>query len=319
MVNYVVHIGSGKTGTSSIQKFLASNHDVLEMNGYVVPDKDLSRGGVVTGEHVWAIEEFRKSAKSNADPIERLSKLEALSGNDDTVIISAENLSNLGSHLLLKEALKGKSAKAILYIRRQDEFLMSAWQQWYSKLEVDVNAWIIKALRQFGHWDRIIYQWEEVVGKGNVYPRIFGKEDLEGGDVVRDFCSALGLPTEGMNFGGGSENPSLDDVITDLTTGGNGLFTGAHDNEFFNLVLRLTGDYYTSKSKVSLISKDVRDSIDFYYRDINRRVCENYFPGRTHLFSAVDHSKYRYLSDEDMLNEKLKFLTKMIFEIGRRK
>ena len=44
-----------------------------------------------------------------------------LVGDGKTLLLSAENLSNLGNHHYVADALSGRDARVIVYIRRQDE------------------------------------------------------------------------------------------------------------------------------------------------------------------------------------------------------
>ena len=79
-----------------------------------------------------------------------------MSSGARAVLISAENLSNGANFQFFNKILPSMDCKVILYIRRQDELLTSSWQQWHSKVETDINAWLILALQQYGHWLRCI-------------------------------------------------------------------------------------------------------------------------------------------------------------------
>lgn len=319
MPQYVIHIGAGKTGTSSIQSFLNKNDKALAGHGFVVPDRDLSIGGAVTGEHVWAVQQLLESG----DPAQVAAKFDALDrlAHGRTVILSAENLSNLGNAALFKQALAGRSCKVLFYIRRQDEYLMSAWQQWYSKVESDLTAWLVKAFVQYGHWNTVVEEWEQVTGPGSINVRVFGKSEFVEGHLFKDFCTYAGIDwTMGdLAMDVPAENISFSDMITDLVTGAPGLFTGAHDNDFYNLVKRLTDRDFVPRKKVSLISRRTRDSILYFYRNENQILCRNHFRGRPHLFTPVDHGEYDYLEDEDMRKQQMQFLTRMVFELSKQR
>lgn len=320
MTDYLFHIGAGKTGSSSIQKFLKLNHDILRQNNYIVPGANLDLSSKITGEHVWGVQQLIKSSSDTDVIVKSFDDLDKSVPSESKILISAENLSNLGNARYFKNACQGRNCKALIYIRRQDEFLTSAWQQWHSKMEKDLNAWLIKALRQYGHWDKVIEQWQDIVGKENVIVRVFDRKDLYGEDLLADYCHCLNIETSNsaIRLDIGIENVSYTDVITDLLTGMHGIFEGAHDNNFYNMVEKYTGHDFSPRRKISLISRDTRESILFFYRDINQRVCKNYFPGRRELFPPVDHSKYEYLSTSDLHKQQLQFLTRMIFEIAKR-
>ena len=316
----ILHIGASKTGSSAIQAFIRANLDFFNAQGFVIPDRMMGLTTKITGEHVMSLQELA----TDPDPArinDAFRLLRDKPAKDKTILISAENLCNLGLHRRFADALEGFDASVVLYIRRQDELLTSAWQQWHSKLESDFNAWLLKGLRHYGHWDRVIDQWESVVGKGRVTVRLFDRAEMVEGDLLRDFLHCLGLDpkTDEPEFDIGSVNPSYSDIITPLVAGNRDIFRDSHDSAFYNMVGQLTGGSYVETRKTSLMSRDQRESVLFYYRDINQRVCKAHFPGRSHLFAPVNHEKYQYLDADDLQQKQLKFLTHMIFKLYQRK
>jgi len=318
----ILHVGAPKTGSSSIQFFLRKNKDKLYEKGFLVPDRDLGLDGLVTGEHVWAVE--RISSRGDREVLKVFSNIKReieKSKKEMNIIVSAENLCNTKMAEKFSLALQEIPGKVIIYIRRQDEFLSSAWQQWYSKIEEDFDAWLIKALSDMGNWLEIIEAWEAVVGKDNIKIKIFEKEEFVEGDLLKDFVSNIGLEKylDYFNYEIGRVNPSYSDIITYLVAGNRRIFSSVHDNEFYKLVDKLTGDGYIEKRKVSLFTQRQRENIVEYYKDINDRICKKYFPGRESLFQPVKHARYQYLSKEEILDRQLKFITEMIFKLAQEK
>ena len=310
-----LHIGAGKTGSSAIQTFLRKNATVLAERGIVVPDKNLGFGGTLTGEHVWALQQFISSG-DNASVLRALAAMNCRETQGKRILLSAENLSNVGSHRTFLGLDEHFDADAILYIRRQDDLLMSAWQQWYAKGERDLHAWLVRALRRYGQWERIITEWETVVGAGRVKVRLFERSFFVDGDLLSDFISASDIPVKGepLDTEVGVVNASLSDIVTSIVAGSANLFSSAHDNEYYNYVQRVMGsDAQSGSRKLSLITPEVRESIVDYYRDINARVQQRFFPDRRTLFSPIDHSKYEYLSREDLTLKQIQFLNQLIY------
>jgi hypothetical protein len=314
----ILHIGANKTGSSAIQAFLRLNSKQLNTLGYLIPDKELGTSDRITGEHVFAFQDMIN--RSDRPMLE--SKFQNLLNSDSKVVIaSAENLSNRANFQFFKNILTAVNCKVILYIRRQDELLTSSWQQWNSKREKDFNAWLILALQRLGHWRHCIEGWEKVVGAGNVIIRIFQTADLVNGDVVDDFVSVIGLTDRMQSFvrDGRLVNPSYSDLITPIVSGSKFIFAGEHDNEFYDMVGKLTGEYYTSQKKISLLSPQQRDSIIEYYRLENENLCKTYFPNRPRLFANVEHSKYDYLSRDELTQRQMQLLATLIFAMYKRK
>ncbi|MCV2891178.1 hypothetical protein [Ruegeria aquimaris] len=313
----IFHIGASKTGSSAIQAFIRINQNFLTQHGFVIPDHMLGLGTRITGEHVFAFQNLI-SEPDNSLLRETLKTLYSEADEGKTILVSAENLCNLGNHRFFSGLLEDFEPRVILYIRRQDDLLTSAWQQWHSKVETDLHAWIIKGMTKIGHWDKVIEDWESVVGEGNVDVRIFQREDMAEGDLLRDFLQALGLDpkSEDAQYEVGTVNPSYSDVITQLVSGNRGIFSNSHDNAFYKIVGSLTGKHYVENRKVSLITRDQRESILSYYDQINQRVCQKYFPDRPQLFAPVKHHNYQYLDEQEMMRRQLKFLTHMVFKLA---
>ncbi|MEO1491834.1 MAG: hypothetical protein AAFV19_06745 [Pseudomonadota bacterium] len=315
----VLHIGAAKTGSSAIQRFIQLNADWLAARDILVPDSRLGMSSKRTGEHVFTLEElFRRQEK------ERLTTtLTALCDKlnpGQRLLLSGENMSNHGRHAFFEDVAKKHPTEVIFYIRRQDELLTSAWQQWHSKVEEDFNAWLIMALRQYGQWEKLIKDWEGVVGAGRVKIRVFDRGDFPGGDLLKDFLQVLGFDpeTSGADFDIGVVNPSYSDIITPLVAGNRNIFKDANDSDFYEVVHELTGESYTKGPKYSLISPRQREKIIEFYKPVNQRVCRDYFPGRARLFPEVDHAKYTYLDDGKLRDLQMRFLTEMAYAAQRR-
>lgn len=304
----ILHIGASKAGSSSIQAFLRRNRLAFGRLGYVVPDTSLSIGGPVSGDHVFALEALAKAGDS-ATFRDRVDSLFELSGADaKAIVFSAENLSNTGNSAIIAGLSDDYDLRIVLYLRRQDELLTSAWQQWASKIETDFNAWLIMALKQYGHWDRVLAEWLRHAGREAMVARVFDRASFLNGDLLQDFVDAIGLADHaaGFDYEQGDSNPSVSDAITAMVSGNRTLFEDVHDNRFYSALNKLTGNALVEKTRLSLLTRAQRDKIIEYYRPTNEGVCRQYFPGRQRLFAPVEHAKYRYLSPDQMVDEKFR-------------
>lgn len=309
-----LHIGANKTGSSAIQRFLRLNAATLRGMGYLVPSKTLEPTGVVSGEQAFT---FGRMIASR-EHAELRARLRALAGlAERAVLVSAENLANEMMHQHFHKILDGLACRVILYIRRQDEFLLSSWQQWHSKLESDVNAWLIGVLHRMGHWQVCIEGWESVVGPGNVVVRLYQRADLPNGDVIDDFIATadLGAPPTPFRRVDGTMNPSYPDVITAMASGNRFIFAHEHDNRFYAMMAALTGSHYADGPRLSLISPAMRERIVANYEAENERVRARWFPWRARLFEPVDHGRYQYLDDIGMMRQQISVLTSLVFAL----
>lgn len=315
----ILHIGASKAGSSSIQSFIRRNRFVFNRLGYVVPDASLSTGNQVTGEHVFALEALAK----NRDASGLRERIDAIfdgsNRNARAILLSAENLSNLGNSVLIEGLAAHYDLRIVMYLRRQDELLTSAWQQWASKLESDFHAWLILALRQFGHWDKVLAEWEAYAGADAMVVRVFDRDSFVDGDLLHDFVDAIGLRKEvdTFDYKQGDSNPSVTDAITMMVAGNRNIFADVHDNKFYNALNELTGRSLVEARKLSLLTQAQRDKLIEFYRPINEAVCRKYFRGRPRLFPLVDHQKYRYLSGDQLTDEKFRVIMTIIAALVR--
>lgn len=319
----IVHIGANKTGSSAIQRFLSMNSLVLREEGVVVPDNEFHLSDKVQGYHVFGFQKLLQ------DPLEGRRHLEeaidtvaAACPEAHTILLSAENLTaNPAAPSLFENLIREYDTRIVMYIRRQDEYILSSWQQWNSKISKDFWAWAISEIGNRGNWHAYLKNWENVVAKYRIEVRIFERPRLEGGDVVEDFYSMLGLsrPMNTLRHSQNTVNPGFSDSITDLVKGNELIFKSPHDNEFYNFVMTMTGDKYLKNSRESSISFLQRQAIIAKYRKQNDRVRDKYFPHLTgELFSPPKASDYDYLSDDERNQQKFEFLTAILYKLYKK-
>lgn len=322
MTDIIIHIGANKTGSSSIQRFIQKNTDKLREHKFIIPDHLLGLSEKITGEQVFALQEFigggDKSVVNLKKKIDGL--LKSRDSEDQTLLLSAENMGTSQGAKLLKRVFARKDVKVIFYIRRQDELIESSWQQWHSKKHQDHDAWLIEAIRTIGHWEQILNSWEKVVGIENMRVEVFERSVFPGGNIIRDFIDKLDLGKQADEFElkFKDANPSYSGYITPLVSGNERIFKNIHDNEFYRMVGSLSGDTYAKGEKYSLMSPMQRENIMKYFDNQNERVRAKFFPDRKRLFAEINHDKYEYLSKTDMLDLQLRFITTMMYEMGRK-
>ncbi len=279
MARLTIHIGAGKTGSSAIQLFLKENISRLADDGILVPAEDLEPSGRYTGNHVWFFDGLRQSRFQPGDTrvLELLDVLSSSTGNSvKQIVLSAENLSNpIGWHQLFTTVSKKHELEIVLYIRRQDDFLLSAWQQWYCKQSDDFWSWLTRCVGVMGNWRLPLEDWEKVVPHENIHVKIYDRQQLISNDVVHDFCQYLNT-TAPLKYSEAEVNPSFNAGVLDLMTGNTALFTSIHDNGFFRFVEDMTGNAHAARRGKSFISYEQRMAILSRYEQSNRWVREKY-------------------------------------------
>lgn len=144
MKTLYLHIGTTKTATTSIQRFLEENKDVLQKYGYCFPDSlhvypraNKRRNAHFLVAKVWDADGSRNQSKEKEYFEEGLQQIRTAFGTYDHVILTDESIWHALSYSkksllqeLKKEADEQKyQIKVIVYLRRQDGLLISRWNQ----------------------------------------------------------------------------------------------------------------------------------------------------------------------------------------------
>ena len=319
-----VHIGGPKCGSSAIQAFLKNNKKALLQQGYAVPTANFERRSRTTGDQVG----FYKSLIGNEDAPRVMRKkvsqlLETVKAKTATpsVITSAENLSStIGCQRFFEELREDFDLKIIAYIRRQDDFLMSGWQQWSLKQPIDFWAWLTRVVGSQGNWFAILEPWREVYGKENMAVRLFEKDKLFRNDLLHDFCHLIDADEAGLDFDIGTENPTYSIAVQEFADNAHHLFENAHDNKFYLMIEDLTGSRFHKDSNASFLTHAQRDSIMLRYKQCNKKIKETYFTDDDQskpLFAPIKPN-VSTPSREQIQKEKEALIAHLIYEIYKR-
>jgi hypothetical protein len=319
----ILHIGANKTGSSTIQEFLRLNAEPLSRCGAVVAPSDLMPGGPVTGQHLPFLEHLRENAPDGPRIVaDRVELLMSSLPEDGCLMISAENLSNLnGTHQLFADAAAKHDTQVILYIRRQDELLLSSWQQWGSKTSDDFWAWTLSAAGRRGNWRLVLEPWEELVGRKQITLRIYDRRHLHQGDLISDFLLAAGLANAPEEFERPpiEANPSYAAAVVDLVKANPLLFKSMHDNGPYEIVEALTGERFHRDPRESVITHEQRLALLSKYTAANAWVKNRYFPElEGPLFTTPDPADYVFVDDRKREEQKWNVVTTLLYELSRK-
>lgn len=320
-----IHIGAGKCGSTAIQHFLWRNAAKLAEMGVLIPSTDLTVDGNEFGNQIWFFQHLLKKEPQDGRDIV-CKRLKALREHMDrsglhTMVISAENLSNpIGFETLLAGCDDLFDVNIVLYIRRQDDFLLSAWQQWGVKISGSFDAWLLedtylKGRCLWADWNSYLQPWEKMFGREKIVLRRFAREKLIGGEVVNDFFTSCGLLSDDLEIGRPEANPSFNDSITRLAYDARDLFTGMHDNRLYEMFQQFGGSsVYKNHKGSSLISLEKRLEILETYEEGNARLKRDYFssdPGP--LFDPPSEKDVCHITDKQIVDEKIAILTRTLF------
>jgi hypothetical protein len=199
MTNVVLHVGFGKTGSSSIQHHLtASGSDGIANTNYIYSVMD-GHGNIVHGAALRSIGqrtgvEYAASAQdfpSTPKQIENLRASITRYNERGLIPVLSQEAWGQDAHLFKKPLHElGLDVRVIAYIRPQVEFLNAGWWQWWFHMrefdspEALIESWTI----DFLGWIDYVQRWRQI-------PEV-RKLDIRchGADSVNDFLSLLGSP-----------------------------------------------------------------------------------------------------------------------------
>jgi len=210
---FIVHIGTSKTGSTSIQRVLSRQREAIASQGVYYPASPGAESHVLLVMAAAASRHLYGSADrpiwQGIGPDARLARfreefaaeMAALPRSIHRVIISAEQFS-----LLLRDPVSVQNLhdllapyayriKVVVYLRRQDRHFVSL----YNELLRAGNAPAPKLLEMRVHaqynynYAALLNRWVRVFGRRWVIPRLFEAEAGRRFDVVEDFLELCGL------------------------------------------------------------------------------------------------------------------------------
>lgn len=222
MKRAILHIGTEKTGTTSIQKFLFENRIKLGANGMLFP----ASAGYISNQNL--VVYGKQAPESDLAPpsldVSNAAELTAWKGQfaqehcsevlafqerhqDSTLIYSAEHLqSRLTTVSEIKRIARllrplFDQIDVLVYLRRQDLYALSAHSTSVrGGKQQSFSFETINAQGPYYDYRLLLENWSEVFGKEALQIRLFEKSRLIGNDVVSDFQNLTNIDTLGLDF-----------------------------------------------------------------------------------------------------------------------
>lgn len=319
----ILHIGGAKCGSSAIQAYLSLNADALASRGVGVPGVRLDFVSPLTGEQIWFFEDAMATGDVSGIQIAvRHLVDEACARGLSDVIISAENLCN---HPALAagfaEVLSGVETRVVFYVRRQDDFLISSWQQWNLKRFDAIEMFLKQRVGKDACWLRMITPWAEAFGDDRIVVRPFVRDLLRNRDVVADFFAVIGISQDDLAPLSKNANPSFDEALARLAHRVRDVFDGPHDNRFYDVMARLLGDAALKRgSASSLLDLPVRRDIVAQYSAENAALQARFLPdvGPEGLFDMPSVADVNAQTEAEKLSEDIAMLTRAVYALACR-
>ncbi|WP_146140415.1 hypothetical protein [Zobellella endophytica] len=192
-----IHIGANKNGSTTLQKFLASNQDRLLNDNVVYP-----KAGLFNSAHYHISDVLGYGPKLNRN--ERLDiisevKQELESTGIDNAVISSEYFILSRSPESVKKAFQDYNIKIIIYLRRHDLWLESLYNQAVKTTpcpswDKGIKSFISNlGTRKKQHLDYkvLLELWSDVFGRENIIVRPFERMQFKNGSLYDDFLDCI--------------------------------------------------------------------------------------------------------------------------------
>ena len=307
----LLHIGTPKTGTTALQKFLSENSEELKKQGWDFPDmlkewqiqygerayKSTQRNGLLLR---WSI--IKKWSEEKKEKLWQMILKHLQSSN---VILSDEVIWDYDPSTTTAEIIRSvknryDNIKIVCYLRRQDLYIESYWNQCIKKkMETrDIDQMILEdtTIRYKEKLDEIA----EIVGRENIIVRVYEREQFEGSreDITSDFCKVLGIKDtwEGIVLPG-IVNERIDAELIEMKRLFNQEYKKRLDEPCY-VVTRNAMEYAANHkfSKVGYISNECSKELIKKYSDDNYYIATNYMGRKDGVLfkeKVVDMPEYK--------------------------
>jgi hypothetical protein len=209
----ILHIGLSKTGSSSIQRVLAEQRPAMEERGVYYPSSPgwanhallpaslVNDSAILWGFHPGTWEGMTQAARLERFRAEWQAEMAALPDWATRCVISAEQIGGL---LRQDDEVQRLAAllrqhfdpiEVVVYLRRQDQHVASAYSQWLRGGVLEEPALPAGGTEVHFEYDfgPMLDRYARAFGDAAMRPRIFSRKTLVGGDVVEDFLDLAGF------------------------------------------------------------------------------------------------------------------------------
>ena len=187
-MDFVVHVGSPKTGTSSLQRFLQSRSEELNnkhINYLYEPGR--YNANLWFSGYAPALLQAPSGRPLDELILETRRRLWVHSTAGMLNVVSAESLFNVDPGVI-QRIFAGHRIKVIAYLRNELEFLASSYAQWVqNNLDIPSIADYLGA-RNSSMNQRALDRFSAAFGDAFV-PRLYRQDRLISGDLISDFLT----------------------------------------------------------------------------------------------------------------------------------
>jgi len=275
-----LHIGTPKTGTTSVQTFCQKNRKLLKQHDfsyYTDPVRHYSACKVI------------KALNAGLDMSQYIQRFQSWCQGADTdnLLFSSESLFRT-HHARLTKFLgpeRWDSITVICYLRPQDELFEGIYKQFVKwGKDFTVSDVLAPAFQSYGSYDTGLSAWQDWVSEqknARLIVRRYGDATAQNGNIGVDFFEQLGL--QGQDFSTPPLNVSPSGLLVDL-------YAKLPEIERFQQINRkmVASDLPGICGHNDVFDDDLRQQIRQKYQKVNERVRARFFPQDDALFTPPE-------------------------------
>lgn len=311
MKELYIHIGTHKTGTTAIQKFLFDNKvKLIQKNKLCVLNNhqklfDLMN---IKSENKEIVDELALHYNNEINSYKKFNiekfiiSFEGLSGSYSNGYKNTQAIANT-LKLIVSQLKDISKVKIIVFIRRQDDFVESIYtQQVKEGSTLTFKEFISEFTQDNFDWYKFIKAYEYNFEKENTIVKLYDKKYLANtSSILSELCSILSIEDNNEKTIG-NVNPGLNRDAIEVKRIMNKYL---QDNEKLHLrnILEMTNSK-SALEKFSLFETEKQRKLFFdQYRESNDLVAKEYNSSEK-LFSEI-HNNYKYEENYELDIEKI--------------
>lgn len=203
MSKVILHIGTAKTATTTIQKLLYEKRKDLAESGIYCPLAGRPHPQM-GGHHFlpWSLlypDRYDKSVWQNL-----LGELKQVPSDQDVqIVLSSEEFSQLSLDeiIFVRKQLESYDVTVVVYLRNQKDFMMSLYKQFIKTghYHDEFHNFIIDLFErcEYAEW---LERWHTIFGDENLQVRLYDQAKKTSGLIHDFFCVALSKNSDGIAF-----------------------------------------------------------------------------------------------------------------------
>lgn len=327
MKTLYLHIGTPKTGTSAIQHFLLKNRTVLEDHGYCFPELPRQYTYARNNRNGYFL-------TARTGYLKGLKQIEDLFALFDNIVLTEETLwrylyvhPQVAADLSEHANLHGYRIQIIVYLRSQDDFIVSLWKEKVKHRKHALTLTLQERLSQVLEQEDFILQYASrlddlaaTFGPEHLTVRRYEKSQWKNGLIIDDFLSCIGLEhTPDFQDLVALKNPSLSENTVEIKRIINKETSlTEEENRYLYRFLRQISSDSSSSYPCSMLSKEESGAILDRFSDENARVAENYIRDGKPLFNDVRDDLPKWTPDNILLREDIiRFFSLAVIDLHR--